>query len=150
MTNCTHHKMSARLSIYNACILFCDRLKITKQITQNTQIQVQASYLWPLSQKQNQKGRTYLADSYTFVSVIFHNIITFLCWFVFLVFNTLQQKQGAYFLLISKIIDINYYSDRCNFRVTVMSQCLLWSSFDILLAHAVHRWISFLGNKNSV
>lgn len=31
-------------AIYNACILFCDCLKITKQITQNTQIQVQASY----------------------------------------------------------------------------------------------------------
>lgn len=44
LTNCTHHKMSVSFAIYNACILFCDCLKITKRITQNTQIQVQASY----------------------------------------------------------------------------------------------------------
>lgn len=31
-------------AIYNACILFCDCLKITKQITQTTRVQVQASY----------------------------------------------------------------------------------------------------------
>lgn len=31
-------------AIYNACILFCDCLKITKQIAQNAQIQGQALY----------------------------------------------------------------------------------------------------------
>jgi len=75
----------------------------------------------------------------------FKNIITFLCWFVFLVFNTLQQKTRSTFLLKSNIIN-NIQWQRCCCWVTVMSQCLL-CPFDILLAHAVHRWISFIGNK---
>lgn len=77
----------------------------------------------------------------------FKNILTFLCWFVFLVFNTLQQKTRRTFLLKSYIIN-NIQWQRCRCWVTVMSQCLL-CPFDILLAHAVHRWISFIGNENS-
>lgn len=69
---------------------------------------------------------------------LFKNIITFLCWFVFLVFNTLQQKTRSTFLLKSNIIN-NIQWQRCRCWVTVLSQCLL-CPFDILLAHAVHRW----------
>lgn len=76
---------------------------------------------------------------------LFKNIITFLCWFVFLVFNTLQQKTRSTFLLKSNIIN-NIQWPRCLCGVTVMSQCLL-CPFDILLAHAVHRWISFIGKE---
>lgn len=68
---------------------------------------------------------------------LFKNIITFLCWFVFLVFNTLQQKTRSTFLLRSNIINNNQWL-RCHCWVTVMSHCLL-CPFDILLAHAVHK-----------
>lgn len=56
-------------------------------------------------------------------------------------------KTRSIFLLKINIIN-NIQWQRCHCRVTVMSKCLL-CPFDILLAHAVHRWISFLGNKNS-
>ena len=52
--------------------------------------------------------------------------------FVFLVFNTLQQKneEPLLFTLLGKVIinnnvDIDSYSDRWRVRVTVMPQCLL-------------------------
>lgn len=99
MTNCTHHKMSASLSIYNACILFCDCLKITKKITHNTQIAYKHKHhIYDRYHKLNNFSRGgYILELTSFK-------ISTLSWFVFLVFNTLQQKQGAYFLLRSNII----------------------------------------------
>lgn len=64
-------------AIYNACILFCDCLKITKQITQKHTNTSTSIIQWLLSQngtisylKEKQKIITwYWADSFTFASV---------------------------------------------------------------------------------
>lgn len=69
--------------------------------------------------------------------------------FVFLVFNTLQQKPRSHFFLYSsnrriinnnndKDVNIHCYSDRCLLRVTVMPQCLPRSGSDNPFAHACY------------
>lgn len=67
-----------------------------------------------------------------YLSPSLKNIITFLCWFVFLVFNTLQQKiKECILLLKSNIINNIPYSDRDAIAKTIKSRCLsmfIWQS----------------------
>lgn len=121
LTNCTqHHKMSDSLSIYNACILFCDCLKITKPITQkhtntrNTSIIVNDRYhkngtIFPFKKKKekqtNQKNKeikNMISGTDSIASGSCH--VQKYHGFVFLVFNTLQQKneEPLLFTLLGK------------------------------------------------
>lgn len=92
-------------AIYNACILFCDCLKRTKQITQNAQRRVQASYndryhktepFSYLRAKNIYNMYTGLTASFLHLS-LFKNIVTFLCWFCFFsVQHFAARKQGVH------------------------------------------------------
>lgn len=105
--------MPASLSIYNACILFCDCLKITKQITQKHTNTRNTSIIFMTAitknrtifshlknkkiKKQKNKQKQIKKEIKNMISgwqLLFlpKYHCTFLCWFVFLVFNTLQQK----------------------------------------------------------
>lgn len=127
--------MPASLSIYNACILFCDCLKITKQITQkhtntrNTSIIFMTAITKNrtiFSHLKNKKIKKEIKNMISGWQLLFlpKYHFTFLCWFVFLVFNTLQQKNEEHYIFFSSKsnnnnnnnyhnVHINYYSDGC-------------------------------------
>lgn len=107
-------------AIYNACILFCDCLKITKQITQKAQRQVQALYndcyhkteTFPIWEKK------YIYNMYTGLTALFlhlslfKNIVTFLCRFCFFsVQHFAAKKQGVQ---VSPKVILLIFSDRCH------------------------------------
>lgn len=126
LTNCTRHKI-CQSAIYNACILFCDCLKITKQITQNTQIQVQALYndrYHKTVSYLNEKKQINMIPGWQlhFVSVNVQKYYNIFMLYVFLVFNTLQQKTRSTYLL--KVILLTIFSDKGVFAEP-LSQCLL-------------------------
>lgn len=57
------------------------------------------------------------------------------------------KKQGVHFSL--KVILLTIFSDKGVVAESLSCPKCLLCPFDILLAHAVHRWISFIGNENS-